>query len=90
MNVIEQMITDKIAKNVFQATHIANGLKLYELADDAAKIERYKLYRKWRDAGEISKIAYAKAIEGNEPLELFESGASDERPERTGKDENGN
>lgn len=71
MNIIDQMITDKIAKNVFQATHIANGLKLAELKTDAEKIERYKLYRRWRDAGEPSTVAYQNAIDGKQLQELF-------------------
>lgn len=71
MNIIEQMITDKIARNVFQATHITNGLKLAELKTDADKIARYKLYRRWRDTGEPSSVAYQNAIEGKELQELF-------------------
>lgn len=72
MNIIQKMIDDKIASNPFQASHIANGLKLYELKNDAEKIERYKLYRKWRDAGESSKVAYANAIAGKQLTDLLE------------------
>lgn len=75
MNIIDQMITDKIAKNVFQATHIANGLKLAELKTDDEKVARYKLYRRWRDAGEPSAVAYRNAIEGKQLQELFAESA---------------
>lgn len=74
-NIIQRMIDDKIAQNVFQATHIANGLRLALLRDETAQVKRYKLYRKWRDAGEPSKVAYENAIEGKEPMELIEGEA---------------
>ena len=70
MNPIEWMISEKIAKNGFNAAHIANGLKLYELKDDASKMARCRLYRKWRDAGEDPKIAYQNAIDGKEVISL--------------------
>lgn len=65
MNIIDKLIADGIASNVFQATHIANGLKLTELRDDeGAQIARARLYRDWRNAGEPSKVAYERAIKG--------------------------
>ena len=70
MNPIEWMISEKIAKNGFNAAHIANGLRLYELKDDAAIKARCSLYRKWRNAGEAPAIAYQRAIEGKEVSSL--------------------
>lgn len=70
MNPIEWMISEKIAKNGFNAAHIANGLRLYELKDDAAIKARCNLYRKWRNAGEAPAIAYQRAIEGKEVSSL--------------------
>jgi len=70
MNPIEWMIGEKIAKNGFNAAHIANGLRLYELKDDEAKKARCLLYRKWRNAGEDPDIAYQRAIEGKEVTSL--------------------
>lgn len=67
MNIIEQIINDGIAKNPFQASHIANGLKLYQLKTDAERLSRCRLYRDWRNAGEKSVTAYTKAIAGEQP-----------------------
>lgn len=48
MNIIEWMVSEKIAQNEFAAAHIANGLKLISLPTDEERIARVKLYRKWR------------------------------------------
>lgn len=72
MTIIESMIADKIAQNVFQAAHIANGLKLAELKTDEERRARYLLYREWRNAGEPSKVAYQNAIDGKVPMVLIE------------------
>ena len=71
MSIIDQMQEDKIAQNPFQAAHIANGLKLYELKTIAEQVARYKLYRRWRDAGEPPKVAYQNAIDGKEPYQML-------------------
>ena len=76
MNVVEWMISEKVAKNGFNAAHIANGLKLYELKDDAAIMARCRLYRKWRNAGEPSAVAYQNAIDGKEVSSLDDYAAS--------------
>lgn len=62
MTIIDKIIEAKIALNVFQASHIANGLKLAEMENDEARLARCKLYRDWRNAGEKGKTAYEKAI----------------------------
>lgn len=72
LSIQEHMIELKLAKNVFQASHMATGLKLWELKTVEEQIERVKLYRLWRDAGEPSKVAYVNAIEGKQPMELLE------------------
>lgn len=72
MNIVEKLISDGIASNVFQATHIANGLKLFELSDEAEQLARARLYRDWRNAGEKSKVAYERAIRGDAvPAPMF-------------------
>ena len=48
MNIIQWMLESKFAQNSIQAANIANGLKLYELESDDARIARILLYRKWR------------------------------------------
>ena len=63
MSIIDQMQEDKIAQNPFQAVHIANGLKLYELKTMTEQVARYKLYRRWRDAGESPKVGKEPIIE---------------------------
>jgi len=72
MSIIDDMISDKIAQNRFQAAHIANGLKLADLKDPNDQRDRYLLYREWRNAGEPSKVAYQNAIDGKIPMVLIE------------------
>lgn len=72
------LLTDKIAQNTFQATHIANGLRLWELKSEEEQRERYTLYREWRNAGEPSKVAYENAISGKKPLTLIEKENAEE------------
>lgn len=76
MNIIEWMIEQKYARNVFQATHIANGLKLAKLhGNTEAQQARVKLYRTWRDSKTFQPTdtasCYAKAIAGERVPELF-------------------
>ena len=66
--IMDWMIAAKIAKNDFNAAAIVNGLKLHELPDDEARKARTVLYRNWRNAGEESKTAFAKAIAGEDIL----------------------
>ena len=77
MNIIEWIIENKYAKNVFQATAIANGLKLATLHGQPEKQqERVKLYRRWRDSKVYNdtKPCFEKAVEGIEPpAEMFEA-----------------
>ena len=47
-NIIDWMVNTKVAQNEFAAAAIINGLKLGELRTDEERIERVKLYRKWR------------------------------------------
>lgn len=73
MNLIEQLIAQGVAKNAFQAAHIANGLKLAEMNNELAQIERAKLYRKWRNSkhAPTSVEAYDLAIAGMEPEDVL-------------------
>jgi hypothetical protein len=48
MNIIEWIVENKIAQNTFQASAIANGLKLVDLKDIEEQKARVMLYRKWR------------------------------------------
>ncbi len=59
------MITERIAKNDFNASAIVNGLELYKLSTDDERKARVRLYRDWRNAGEKSKIAFEHAIKGD-------------------------
>jgi len=47
-NIMNWMITEKIATNDIQASNIVVGLKLYELATDEERKARVICYRKWR------------------------------------------
>ncbi len=62
MTIIDQIISAKIARNAFHAAAIANGLRLWELDSDAERMKRVRLYRAWRDAGEIPAVAFANAL----------------------------
>lgn len=68
MNIIEWIVSEKLAKNNFAAAHVANGLKLAELAGDMeAQKARVKLYRDWRNSkifGSHTTPCYEKAIAG--------------------------
>jgi hypothetical protein len=67
-NIIELIINDKIADNIFRATHIANGLELIKLKTDEEKLARARLYRDWRNSQifkkDDTKSCYEKAIKG--------------------------
>ena len=64
-NIMDWMITEKIAKNDFNASAIVNGLELYKLLTDDERKARVRLYRDWRNAGEPSKVAFQHAINGD-------------------------
>lgn len=67
------MITEKLAKNSFNASAIWNGLELWKLPTDEARKERCKLYREWRWAGEKSAVAFENAKAGTPaPKRLLE------------------
>jgi len=64
-NIMNWMITEKIAKNDFNAAAIVNGLELHKVEGDDARKARVRLYRDWRNAGEPSKVAFQRAINGD-------------------------
>jgi hypothetical protein len=77
MNIIERLITEKIAENAFAAAAIANGLKFADLKDDEERIERARLYRRWRTKTDKkndipSWQAFALAIAGIDPDDVAE------------------
>ena len=88
MNVIEMLINEGIAKNGFQAAHIANGLKLAGLPE-AEQLKRARLYRDWRNTkiyGKETAPCYEKAIAGEAvPVEPMFEGVlhSDTRPSKS-------
>ena len=76
MNITEWLLSSGIATHWKQAENIIAGLKLNELyilgKEDEIKA-RARLYRDWRNAGEQSKTAYAKAIAGQPvPAPMFD------------------
>ena len=73
MNIIEKLIADGIAKNMFQSANIANGLRLAELKTDDERIARARLYRDHRNSGETSRTSFEKAIAGKGvPAPMFD------------------
>jgi len=74
MGIVDKIVSEKLAVNVFAASHIANGLKLADLKTEEEQLARVRLYREWRKRGENTGAAYERAIKGEEPLpELFEA-----------------
>jgi hypothetical protein len=69
-NIIQKIVDEGLAENSFAATHIANGLHLAQLPDEEKQMERVRLYRLWRHAGENSKWAYLRTLRGETPLML--------------------
>ena len=73
-SIIDAILAEKteegtaLAKNRFQASHMANGLKLFDLKTEDEKLARVRLYRRWRVRGENVQAAYDRAIKGDEPL----------------------
>ncbi len=70
MTIIEDLVEAKIARNDWHATAIANGLHLADLRDDSERMKRARLYRVWRDAGALPGVAFQRAIDGRQPMEL--------------------
>ena len=71
-SLIQFFVDTKLAENVWSAANMANGLRLAELPDDEARIERAKLYRKIRPKSDKNDMlptwqAYALAIAGIDP-----------------------
>lgn len=73
-NIVEWIVSEKLAQNNFAAAHIANGLKLAGLDVDEQK-RRVEQYRKWRRASKDSPSkCYRYVIDGLEPpAEMFEA-----------------
>ena len=72
MDTISALIHEGIAKNTFNADAIAKGLHFEELPDDETRLARARLYRAWRRAGENTKAAFARAINGEPAPSQFE------------------
>lgn len=71
MIITDALIAAKIARNAYHAAAIANGLHLADLRTDDERMARARLYRAWRDAGEIPAVAFKNAIAGLQPMELI-------------------
>lgn len=86
MNIIEWMVSDRIADNTFAASHIYNGLKLAKIKSVEKQMELCRLYRKWRPKTETKEAkrlpawqAYDLVLNGIDPddveprqIEMFE------------------
>lgn len=74
MTLVDQLVSLGLAENNFAAAHIANNLKLAELPNDEARIERVRLYRRHRPLGSGKKFSKVDAIRetlaGREPMTL--------------------
>lgn len=71
------MIENKLAENNFSASHLATGLKLWELPTEDAMKARVKLYRRWRPKTDKKNMlptyqAFDLAIAGIDPADVVE------------------
>lgn len=71
------MVDEKLAENNFAASHIATGLRLWELPTEDAQKARVLLYRKWRPKTDKKNMlptaqAYDLAIAGIDPADVQE------------------
>jgi hypothetical protein len=72
MNIVEQLVSEKIADNSFHAANMLNVLKCVTLSTDGERIERCKLYKAWKQTGENKAEARRKAIAGEAvPVDMF-------------------
>ena len=78
MNIVNELVTRKIAENVFHASHMLNVLHCGELKTDEERLARCELYKRWKQAGENKQEARRLAIKGEEPPMLA-------MPEEVGK-----
>jgi hypothetical protein len=75
MNIVEWIVSEKLAVNNFAAAHIANGLKCAGLPEDEQK-RRVEEYRKWRRATKDKPAqCYQYVLDGKQaPDEMFDEG----------------
>jgi len=72
MNIVETLVSEKIASNPFHASNMLNVLKCGELATDEERIERCRLYKAWKLTGENKQMAREMAIKGQPaPKQMF-------------------
>lgn len=71
--IIHRLIREGLALNRPHAAAVANLLKLHKMKSDAVRLERARLYRAWRKAGEKKNAAATRAINGEPaPKPMFE------------------
>lgn len=68
-DLIDTLILEHIADNRFHASNMLNVLHCENLKTDAEKIERCRLYKAWKQAGENKQVARLNAIVGKPPPE---------------------
>lgn len=72
MSIVDIMIEQKIAQNAFHAANMLNVLQCGSLPSDAARLDRCRLYKAWKLAGENKTEARRKAIAGESaPAVMF-------------------
>ncbi len=67
MNIIDTLVTEKIADDSYHAANMLMSLSCTTLSTDGARIERCKLYKAWKQTGENKAEARRKAIAGEQP-----------------------
>ena len=73
MNIVDELVTRKIADNAWHAANMLNVLHCGELKTDEERLARCELYKRWKLAGENKAEARRLAIKGEQPpVTMFE------------------
>ena len=76
MNIVEKLVSEKIATNPFHAANMLNVLECGKLETDEQRVDRCRLYKAWKLTDENKQEARRKAIAGEQPPEqMFEIAA---------------
>lgn len=72
MNIVEELVKEKIATNLFHASNMLNVLRCGNLKTDEERLDRCRLYHAWKMAGENKVESRLNAIAGKPaPEELL-------------------
>jgi len=86
MNLVEELVTRKIASNTFHAAGMLNVLECGKLATDEERLARCELYKAWKLAGENKSVARLNAIAGLPAPEMLPETPQPAEPSEPARD----